>query len=112
MLRFFCLVCIVLVFATGCGTGYELAQGIVTMEGTPVEGAVVSFSPKEGSTGTPGVGTTNKVGKFTIAPMISGGPTSGAKVGEYLVIRLAIHSRFMMPPTKSRAIRAKQQPRQ
>ena len=85
MLRFFSLVCLVLVFATGCGTGYESAQGIVTLEGTPIEGAVVSFSPKEGSTGAPGVGTTNKLGKFTIAPMISGGPTSGAKVGEYLV---------------------------
>ena len=58
-------VCFVMVLA-GCGaTGPDLVEvtGTVTLDGQPVDGAVVGFRPSEG---TPAAATTDATGKFTL----------------------------------------------
>ena len=63
--------CIVLVFVastlSGCGTdGPELAEvtGVVTVDGKPVPGAVLTFVPTEG--GSPSYGGTDTNGKYRL----------------------------------------------
>jgi hypothetical protein len=55
--------------------------GTVTLDGQPVAGANVSFSPTSGG-GKAAVGTTDASGKFTLTTMKSG---DGAVPGAYLV---------------------------
>lgn len=73
-------------FAVGCGgsgrsASTEPVTGTVTLNGTPVGGAVVAFSPKD-----PGVsaafGTTDATGKFVLTTVE---PGDGAMVGSYAV---------------------------
>ena len=70
---------LVVVVLTGCGSGgLELApvEGVVTLDGTPLEGATVLFHPAEG--GKPATGTTDAEGKFTLTTRNFG---EGAQVG-------------------------------
>lgn len=71
----------------GCDSGpsVEKVTGKVTLDGTPVPGARITFSPVSGGTGAPAVGTTDSSGIFTVTDMKSESHGSGAKAGEYKV---------------------------
>ncbi len=61
----------------------EMVSGVVTLDGVPVEGATVTFSPTSG--GIMAAGQTNADGKYTLTSQQGGGPGKGAVVGEYQV---------------------------
>jgi len=72
-----------LLACAGCGSGRPKTvpvTGVVTLDGTAVEGAAVKLSPKAG--GRPASGTTDKEGKFTLMTFEKG---DGAMPGEHLV---------------------------
>ncbi len=71
----------------GCDSGpsVEAVTGKVTLDGTPVSGARITFSPVSGGTGAPAVGTTDSSGVFSVTDMTSDKHGSGAKAGEYNV---------------------------
>lgn len=54
------------------------------MDGQPVEGATISFSPVDKS-GTAAVGTTDASGVFKLTAIPDGAADQGTKAGEYLV---------------------------
>jgi hypothetical protein len=84
------MVALVLCWMTGCGGGDEVqtvsVSGIVTLDGKPLEGALVRFEPTEGSPTAEGwsdsSGLTDAQGKFTLE---TGGGQSGAIVGKHRV---------------------------
>ena len=72
-----------LLASAGCGSGRPKTvpvTGVVTLDGSVVEGAAVKLSPKAG--GRPASGTTNKEGVFTLKTFEEG---DGALPGEHLV---------------------------
>lgn len=72
-------VAVVALITTGCGdAGPQLApvEGVVTLEGDPLEGAIVLFQPSEG--GKPATGLTDAAGKFVLTTLEQG---DGAQVG-------------------------------
>ena len=78
----FCLVLCACLFV-GCGpSGPAMlpVSGVVTLDGDPVEGAGVMFSPSQG--GRPAMGTTNAAGEFELTTIE---PGDGALVGEHKV---------------------------
>jgi hypothetical protein len=73
------LIVIVAMVGVGCGpAGPVLApvEGVVLLEGEPLEGAVVLFQPEGG--GKPSTGLTDAAGKFTLTTLEKG---DGAYVG-------------------------------
>lgn len=65
--------------SSGCGgSGPRLApvEGLVTLDGTPLEGAVVLFHPEAG--GKPATGLSDEAGKFVLRTLEEG---DGAQVG-------------------------------
>ena len=84
MQRLFSIGILCLVFA-GCESGPQLpptvpAEGIVTLDGTPVADATVVFIAEQGNYN--GTGVTNKEGKFSMKAFDS---KSGVVVGSYKV---------------------------
>ena len=84
-------VCLVVVVA-GCGPrgpAVEMVEGVVLLDGQPVEGATIFFSPAptdaKAEGGLPAAGRTGADGGFRLNAI--GGARSGAgtKVGEYVV---------------------------
>jgi hypothetical protein len=76
-----------LVFFVGCGdkagsVGTVPVTGLVTLDGQPVTGAAVSFSPTDKG-GRAAVGTTDDSGRYTLTTMKSG---DGAVPGSYTVM--------------------------
>jgi hypothetical protein len=73
----------------GCGeTGgpaVEYVEGVVTLDGKPIEGVNVSFSPTKPDAGTPAVGTTDANGVFKLTAVQGGKVGGGAGVGDYQV---------------------------
>ena len=70
----------------GCGAGgpaVEPATGVVTMDGSPVAGATVIFTPAAG--GVSATGITGSDGRFSLASVVSGKSWPGAGVGSYTV---------------------------
>ncbi|RMG00676.1 MAG: carboxypeptidase regulatory-like domain-containing protein [Planctomycetota bacterium] len=66
-------------FLAGCGKkGPQLTpvEGVVTLDGQPLEGAMVLFEPQEG--GRPATGLTDAQGHFTLKTLE---PGDGAQVG-------------------------------
>jgi hypothetical protein len=56
------------VLAGGCGRGGSVpVTGTVTLDGKPLDGATVVFSPEKGTAGTGGTGLTDTNGKYAIA---------------------------------------------
>lgn len=73
---------------TGCpesGPPVEYVEGIVTLDGKPVEGVTVSFSPVDLKVGSPAVGETDANGVYKLTATQGGSPGSGTKAGEYQV---------------------------
>lgn len=78
----------------GCGGGgpaLEKVNGLVTLDGKPVEGATVSFVP--GSGGLFASGLTGADGRFTLNTAAPGArPGGGAVAGEYRVTIVKMES--------------------
>ena len=73
-------------FSVGCGQSgpaVENVQGVVTLDGTPLEGATVFFSPK-GTGGISAAGLTQADGSFTLNAK-GAKPGAGTAVGDYSV---------------------------
>lgn len=82
--------CVLVGVFSGCGPrgpAVEMVEGVVLLDGEPVEGATICFSPTEsgGKGGLPAAGRTGTGGTFRLNAV--GGARSGAgtKVGEYVV---------------------------
>lgn len=74
------LTCILLIALAGCGNGsLRPVEGIVTLDGKPIDNVIVSFSPESG--GTSGAGVTDAQGKFTLSSALG----RGLPEGNYLV---------------------------
>jgi hypothetical protein len=74
-------------FSVGCGQSgpaVEYVEGVVTLNGSPLEGATVSFSPKEPD-GIGAAGLTQPNGSFTLNPR-GAKPGSGTAAGDYSVM--------------------------
>ena len=90
-MRFTTLILLLLSAAvfTGCGGannnpfGAVYLEGMVTLDGSPVEGVGVTLIPRNGNFSAGGI--TNTYGKFTVTTGGSGHGT-GAKPGEYDVV--------------------------
>ena len=79
--------CCLAIGAVGCGRkgpDVQFVTGVVRLDGEPLEGAIVSFSPREGE-GLAAVGTTQGDGRFTLNAAASR-PGSGTTTGEYVVL--------------------------
>jgi len=82
------------VFCVGCGAnknpfGTVYIEGVVTVDGEPMQGISVSLLPRTGDLAAGGITDAN--GKFTVAT--GGAPVgSGAKPGEYDVVFRKQHS--------------------
>lgn len=73
---------VLVLFGAGCNQGPRLAKvsGVVLLDGKPIEGASVLFTPEAG--GRPADGVTDKEGKFTLQTFE---PGDGALVGKHKV---------------------------
>lgn len=72
----------------GCGSGpgdLNPVSGVVTLDGEPLAGATVNFSPTSDSTGRPAVGTTNDQGVYELTDMQHSQAGPGVAAGEYRV---------------------------
>ena len=76
------VVCIVI----GCAPKEKRSgvTGTVTMDGKPVEGAQVTFTPQTGNPSNEAYGRTDAEGKYSLRGLI-GGEKAGALAGEYKV---------------------------
>ena len=85
-LRNVCIILAVLIFVSGCGGGgrkyskTEMVEGLVTLDGVPIEGADITFFPK--GTGESATGKTDAEGRYKLTS-INGAPDKGTTVGEY-----------------------------
>jgi hypothetical protein len=73
--------CAVLVSGCGKDLGYRKTTGVVTVDGSPLAGAVVTFVA-QGQGGESGAATTNDKGEYSA---ITGSVGEGLKPGEYKV---------------------------
>jgi hypothetical protein len=81
------IVVMLAVAAWGCsraGPPVVYVEGVVLLDGKPVEGATVGFSP--GDRGLPAVGCTDEEGRFELTSTGGGRPAAGAAVGDYGVV--------------------------
>ena len=92
MIRFSvcCLLCCCILLFTGCGPRgkglrVEFVEGVVTLNGQPVAGASIMFSPATpgGPTEAAG-GSSNASGVYRLSSM-NGDPERGAVAGDYIV---------------------------
>jgi hypothetical protein len=80
------LLLVITICSFGCGQSgipVEYVRGVVTLDGTPLEGATVIFSPK-GSEGMVGAGRTQSDGSFTLNAQ-GAKPGAGTTAGDYNV---------------------------
>ncbi|MGE0758218.1 MAG: hypothetical protein AB7O38_14410 [Pirellulaceae bacterium] len=72
----------------GCGQngpGLSSVEGVVTLEGIPLSGATVIFSPIHGGTGRAATGVTDELGKFYVSDLEEDADGCGAVAGDYQV---------------------------
>jgi hypothetical protein len=78
-----------LVGLVGCGESggpsVQYVEGVVTLDGEPIEGVAVGFSPVKPDSGTPAVGMTDANGVFKLTATAAGKHEAGTGVGEYNV---------------------------
>ena len=86
LLSFLILGCLVVSFF-GCGQSsgpnVQYVHGVITLDGAPIEGAAVFFSPED-SSGIGASGMTQSDGSFTLNAQAAK-PGAGTVVGEYAV---------------------------
>lgn len=69
---------------TGCGGGgpapvkTDMVNGVVTLDGNPVAGAIVTFVPAQDGVGASATGKTDEQGSYTLTAVGAGG---GAEIG-------------------------------
>ena len=80
-------ICTLLVAITGCGDGISEVPvtGTVTLDGTPISGAAITFQPVPGGTGMPAIGNTDANGAFTVSDLRAKDIGNGAVAGDYQV---------------------------
>ncbi len=90
---------------TGCGPrgpAVEMVEGVVLLDGRPVEGATVFFSPtsdtRDKAAGLPAAGRTGPDGSFRLNAGGGAKPGAGTKVGEYIVTVIKQESDPVPPP--------------
>ena len=71
----------------GCGGGpnnppTQAVTGTVTLDGNPIEGAIITFVPDSGGTGQPAAGKTDAEGKYTLTTFVA---DDGAVAGSYKI---------------------------
>jgi len=75
---------------TGCGGAkgpkVEYVEGVVTLDGKPLEGASVGYSPVTPSQGLPAGGKTDASGRYRLTAVRGGKPGGGTAVGDYGVM--------------------------
>jgi hypothetical protein len=79
---------IVLLPLSGCrrsGPPVQMVQGVVTLDGTPIEGAAVTFTPAVPGVGIQAFGKTLADGSYRLSAFRGAKPGAGTIVGEYLV---------------------------
>jgi hypothetical protein len=94
----FCILAALL--SAGCNRGPDLPKavpvsGTVTLDGKPLAGVTVRFTPIENTPGTGAAGSTDKDGKYSISDRRG---DKGAAVGAY---RVTIYMSDMGPPQPS-----------
>ena len=89
----------------GCGESggpaVEYVEGVVTLDGAPIEGVTVGFSPAKPGIGTPAVGTTDASGVFKLTAMPVGKVGGGTAVGDYQVTFSKVKTSGQSEVTKS-----------
>ncbi|MDR1477796.1 MAG: carboxypeptidase-like regulatory domain-containing protein [Planctomycetaceae bacterium] len=82
-----CLVTAAIVLLAGCNKKTaiktDIVQGKVTMDGSPLADAMVTFSPT-GNEGKVGTGTTDASGQYKLQTLL-GNPDAGTTSGDYIV---------------------------
>ena len=68
----------------GSGLSVEMVEGTITLDGEPLAGATVGFSPADGE-GMPAVGRTDESGKFVLTATQGGAAGKGTTAGRYNV---------------------------
>lgn len=84
---FFSLFLLLPFAAVGCsGPTFVPLEGVLTLDGEPVEGATVCLTPKDREVGRDAAGTCDSSGRF----VVSTGSDPGCVVGEYSISVLKI----------------------
>ena len=88
-LAFPCILLMLAACITGCsgqrGPKVEYVEGTVTLDGNPVEGASVGYSPVAHGQGLPAGGKTDPNGRYRLTAVRGGGHDAGTAVGDYSV---------------------------
>ena len=75
--------------AVGCGgprgPKVEYVEGTVTLDGSPVEGASVGYSPINRAVGLPAAGKTDAKGRYRLTAVGGGKQGAGTVIGDYAV---------------------------
>ena len=85
MLRVAVSICLLAIVGCKSGPSVSPVTGKVTMDGAPLAGAIVTFSPVKGGTGSAAVGTADVNGTYTLTDMKSTNIGGGAVAGDYNV---------------------------
>lgn len=92
------------ILMTGCSgpskAPMEYVEGVVTLDGTPVEKAFVTFSPKTPGTGEGASGYTDARGVYKLSSG-SGAPEKGTTPGEYTITVTKYESVPLPKPQRS-----------
>lgn len=104
MKRFGCAVflCSLTVLVCGCSGGggnfvkTEFVEGVVTLDGAPLDGALVTFSPTAPD-GMTAMGYANDKGVYKLTA-VGGAPEKGAVAGDYKVTVLKVAVTTVMKP--------------
>jgi hypothetical protein len=86
---FFVVICFSFLILSGCGSGtpfpVEAVEGTVTLDGQPVEGAVLTFVPAHSNEGKAAYGRTDGTGTYKLTAFNGGKSGAGTMVGHYIV---------------------------
>ncbi|MDR3199407.1 MAG: hypothetical protein LBU34_16180 [Planctomycetaceae bacterium] len=86
---FFVIVCFSFLILLGCGSGspfpVEAVEGTVTLDGQPVEDAVLTFVPVHSDNGKAAYGRTDVTGTYKLTAFNGGKSGAGTMVGHYIV---------------------------
>ena len=96
------LVILALVFgATGCkkdsSIKTEYVEGVVTLNGTAIDNALVTFDPVDKTNGVSATGYSDNTGKYTLTA-VGGAPQKGAVEGEYKVTVTKVEIKTVTKP--------------
>jgi hypothetical protein len=86
---FFTTICFSILILSGCGSGspfpVEAVEGIVTLDGQPVEGAILTFVPVPSTEGKAAYARTDETGAYKLTAFNGGKFGAGTMPGRYIV---------------------------